>query len=61
MKNEQGEIEMINDQNRRIIDNKGEEHELMLIIATICSVITFKKIKKLERYRKKLQNSFTPL
>lgn len=43
-----------------IIDNRGEEHELMLIIVTICSLISFRKIKKLERYRKKLEGTFTP-
>ncbi|GAA0453412.1 hypothetical protein [Alkalibacillus silvisoli] len=44
----------------RIIDNRGEQHELMLIIATICSLLTFKRIKKLERYKNKLKGSFTP-
>ncbi|RCW63909.1 hypothetical protein [Saliterribacillus persicus] len=43
-----------------VIDNRGEEHELMLIISTLLSIITFKKIKRLENYRKKLKNSFTP-
>ncbi|MCR6096239.1 hypothetical protein HXA31_07465 [Salipaludibacillus agaradhaerens] len=45
---------------KNIIDNRGEEHEWMLIIATICSFITLKKITKLERYKKKLKGSFTP-
>jgi hypothetical protein len=45
---------------KSIIDNRGEEHEWMLIMATICSFITFKKIIKLERYKKKLKGSFTP-
>ncbi|ADU32206.1 hypothetical protein [Evansella cellulosilytica] len=43
-----------------IIDNRGEEHELMLIITTISSIMTFKRIKKLEQYRKKLKGSFKP-
>ena len=45
---------------QKIIDNRGEEHELMLLVTTICSIITFKKIKKLEQYRKKLKGSFKP-
>ncbi|MDX8044784.1 hypothetical protein SH601_02195 [Gracilibacillus sp. S3-1-1] len=44
----------------KIIDNRGEEHELMLIVVTICSLLTFRKIKRLERYRKKLKGTFTP-
>ncbi|GAB2535657.1 hypothetical protein [Gracilibacillus alcaliphilus] len=43
-----------------IIDNRGEEHELMLILVTICSFLTFRKMEKLERYRKKLKDSYTP-
>ncbi|UTR15780.1 hypothetical protein MM221_04145 [Salipaludibacillus sp. LMS25] len=45
---------------KNIIDNRGEEHEWMLITVTICSFITFKKIKKLERYKNKLKGTFTP-
>lgn len=45
---------------KNIIDNRGEEHELILIFVTICSLISFKKIKKLENYRKKLKGTFTP-
>ncbi|SFL70605.1 hypothetical protein SAMN04487943_103200 [Gracilibacillus orientalis] len=45
---------------KKIIDNRGEEHELMLIIATICSCLTFKKIGKLERYKNILKGTFTP-
>ncbi|AIF42914.1 hypothetical protein [Virgibacillus sp. SK37] len=41
-----------------IIDNRGEEHELLLIIVTICSLITLKKIKRLERYKKKLEGTY---
>ncbi|WP_404428194.1 hypothetical protein [Sutcliffiella horikoshii] len=47
-------------QGQNIIDNRGEEHELLLIVITICSIITFKRIKKLEQYRNKLQGSFKP-
>ncbi|ADC52329.1 hypothetical protein BpOF4_21669 (plasmid) [Alkalihalophilus pseudofirmus OF4] len=43
-----------------IIDNRGEEHEVMLIISVICSFITFKKIARLERYKNKLKGTFTP-
>ncbi|NPC93603.1 hypothetical protein HOO54_15500 [Bacillus sp. WMMC1349] len=45
---------------KKIIDNRGEEHEWKLILATICSFITFKKIPKLERYKNKLKGTFTP-
>lgn len=45
---------------KTIIDNRGEDHEIMLIIITICSLITFKKIKKLERYKIKLKGTFKP-
>ncbi|MFD1416948.1 hypothetical protein [Oceanobacillus jeddahense] len=44
----------------KIIDNRGEDHEIMLIIVSICSLVTFRKIKKLEKYKKKLKGSFTP-
>ncbi|WP_162833708.1 hypothetical protein [Gracilibacillus boraciitolerans] len=43
-----------------IIGNRWEDHELMLIIVTICSLITFRKIKKLERYKNKLKGTYTP-
>lgn len=45
---------------QNIIDNRGEEHELMLLVTTICSFITVKKIKKLEQYKNKLKGSFKP-
>ena len=44
----------------KIIDNRGEDHEWMLIIVVICSLLTFRKIKKLERYKRKLQGTFRP-
>lgn len=44
----------------KIIGNKWEDHELMLMITTICSLLTFKKIKKLEHYKNKLKNTYTP-
>ncbi|WP_262985632.1 hypothetical protein [Virgibacillus halodenitrificans] len=43
-----------------MIDNRGEEHEWLLILVTICSYLTLKKIKKLEGYRKKLKGNFKP-
>ncbi|WP_170270493.1 hypothetical protein [Heliorestis acidaminivorans] len=45
---------------KKIIDNRGEEHEWMLIIATICSFVTFRKISKLEQYKNKLKGTFKP-
>ncbi|MBD1221902.1 hypothetical protein [Virgibacillus halodenitrificans] len=45
---------------KKIIDSRGEEHELMLIIVTICSLITLKKIKKLEQYKKELEGTYKP-
>ncbi|MBO1001398.1 hypothetical protein ACFSKI_15175 [Pseudogracilibacillus auburnensis] len=39
----------------KIINQNREEYELLLIITTIFSVLTFKKIKKLECYRQKLK------
>ncbi|WP_201745341.1 hypothetical protein [Alteribacter lacisalsi] len=44
----------------RIIDNRGEEHEWMLIIAVIASILTFSKISRLEQYKDKLKGTFTP-
>ncbi|WP_162840588.1 MULTISPECIES: hypothetical protein [Gracilibacillus] len=44
----------------RIIDNRGEDHEWTLIVITILSLLTFKKIKRLERYKHKLKGTFTP-
>lgn len=41
-----------------IIDNEREGHEWLLIMVTICSLLTFKKFKKLERYKKKLKEDF---
>ncbi|MBC5637948.1 hypothetical protein H8S33_14220 [Ornithinibacillus sp. BX22] len=42
----------------RIIDNNREAHEWLLIAVTICSLLTFKKIRRLERYKKKLERNF---
>ncbi|MGN8645256.1 hypothetical protein ACTNEO_04065 [Gracilibacillus sp. HCP3S3_G5_1] len=44
----------------KIVDNRGEEHEWKLIIVTICSLITCRKINKLERYKNRLKGTFTP-
>lgn len=43
-----------------IIDNRGETHEWLLILFMLLSLITFKKIKKIERYKNKLKGTFTP-
>ncbi|MFD1068255.1 hypothetical protein [Oceanobacillus locisalsi] len=32
----------------KIMDNRGEEHEWMLIMVALLSLITFKKIKKID-------------
>lgn len=38
-----------------ILNNNREEYEHLLLLVTICSFLTLKKIKKLERYKKKLK------
>ncbi|WP_169720886.1 hypothetical protein [Alteribacter aurantiacus] len=45
---------------RTIIDNRGEEHEWLLIVLTICSFFTLKKVKRLEQYKKKVISTFKP-
>ncbi len=37
-----------------------EAHESLLIIIAICSVLTFKKIKRLEKYKSKLMGQYKP-
>ncbi|MED4161131.1 hypothetical protein [Halalkalibacterium halodurans] len=44
---------------KKMIDNRGEEHEWTLIMVTVFSLITFKKIAKPERYENKLKGTFT--
>ncbi|GAA0323331.1 hypothetical protein ACFQ4Z_16355 [Oceanobacillus oncorhynchi subsp. oncorhynchi] len=44
----------------KIIDNRGETHEWTLIAVALLSLITFKKIKKVERYKNKLKGTFIP-
>ncbi|WP_169802516.1 hypothetical protein [Alkalihalobacillus trypoxylicola] len=44
----------------KIIGTRGEIHEIRLILVTIAYYITFKKIKKLEKAKKKLQGTFIP-
>ncbi|KMK76793.1 hypothetical protein AB990_07735 [Alkalihalobacillus pseudalcaliphilus] len=53
---EEGGVKM----NNRIIDNRGEAHEWLLIIVALCSLVTFKKISKLEKYKEKLKGQFKP-
>lgn len=43
-----------------IIDNSGEDHEWLLIIIAFCSLITFNRIAKLERFKNKLYVEFKP-
>jgi hypothetical protein len=43
-----------------IIDNRGEEHEWLLIFVTITSFLTFRKIPRLEAFHKKLRGTFKP-
>lgn len=45
---------------KRIIDNRGEVHEILLIVITCCSLITLRKCDKLERYKEKLKGQFIP-
>nr|WP_180272931.1 hypothetical protein [Bacillus pumilus] len=45
---------------KSIIDNRGEGHEILLIIITCCSFITFRRIDRLERYKDKLKGRFKP-
>ncbi|MBM0066305.1 hypothetical protein [Alkalicoccobacillus gibsonii] len=40
----------------RILNDNREEYEHLLLFITICSFLTFKKMKKLERYKKKLKD-----
>ncbi|WP_010093551.1 hypothetical protein [Ornithinibacillus scapharcae] len=42
----------------RIIDNNREGHEWLLIIVALLSLLTGKKIKKLERFKQKLIGDF---
>ncbi|WP_368901937.1 hypothetical protein [Oceanobacillus oncorhynchi] len=44
----------------KVIDNRGETHEWTLIAVALLSLITFKKIKKVERYKNKLKGTFIP-
>lgn len=45
---------------KSIFDNRGEDHEILLIIIACCSLITFRKIARLERYKNKLKGQFKP-
>ncbi|MCM2677616.1 hypothetical protein [Alkalicoccobacillus plakortidis] len=39
----------------RILNDNREEYEDFLLLITFCSLLTFKKIKKLERYKAKIK------
>jgi hypothetical protein len=43
-----------------ILNNRGEEHEWLLIFVTITSFLTFRKIPRLEAFQKKLRGTFKP-
>ncbi|MDQ0229131.1 hypothetical protein [Metabacillus malikii] len=43
---------------QKIIDNGREGHEWLLIIIVLCSLLTFKKIKKLEDFKARLKDNF---
>ncbi len=45
---------------KSVIDNRGEEHEILLIIVTFCSLITCRKFVRLEKYKNKLKGQFIP-
>lgn len=45
---------------KSVFDNRGEDHEILLIIITCCSLITFKRIARLEKYKNKLKSQFIP-
>ncbi|MGX9290861.1 hypothetical protein ACSLGF_06480 [Bacillus sp. A015] len=45
---------------KSIFDNRGEDHEILLIIIACCSLITFRRIARLERYKNKLKGQFKP-
>ncbi|MFD1412552.1 hypothetical protein [Oceanobacillus jeddahense] len=44
----------------KIVDNRGEAHEWLLIAVALLSLITFRKIKRVERYKHKLNGIFIP-
>ncbi|CAG9621519.1 hypothetical protein [Sutcliffiella rhizosphaerae] len=39
----------------RILENRREEKEWILIFVTICSFLTCKRMKSLERFKRKLR------
>ncbi len=45
---------------KKVIDNRGETHEILLIIVTLCSLITWRKFARLEKYKDKLKGQFIP-
>ncbi|MEH7650254.1 hypothetical protein [Bacillus safensis] len=45
---------------KSVVDNRGEGHEILLIIITCCSLITFRKVARLEKYKNKLKGQFIP-
>ncbi|GAF63227.1 hypothetical protein [Alkalihalobacillus trypoxylicola] len=42
------------------LGNRGQAHETLLILVVIGSLITGKKIKKLENYKEKLKGQYYP-
>ncbi|GIN14697.1 hypothetical protein J32TS2_00530 [Shouchella clausii] len=48
-------MDKILDHQDKISDHNREDYECLLFVVVICSAITFRKIKKLERYKAKLK------
>lgn len=45
---------------KSVVDNRGEEHEILLILVTCCSLITRRRFARLEKYKNKLIGQFIP-
>ncbi len=45
---------------KNVVDNIGEVHEILLILITCCSLITFRRVARLEKYKNKLKSQFIP-
>jgi len=41
-----------------IIDNERESHEWLFVFVWLCSILTLRKIKRLERYKHELYGNF---
>ncbi|RAP23638.1 hypothetical protein C2W59_02484 [Bacillus pumilus] len=54
--NIKGEVKKV----KSVIDNRGETHEILLILVTCCSLITCRRFARLEKYKNKLKGQFIP-